>query len=124
MSTFGQNLKEIRVGRGMSLEEIGRLLGTTKQVLSRYENGHRDPKISTVTRYAGKLGVDVRDLLSGQEPPSTASPPQTRVVISGGGTDYIYSIDSRVVDWLRDLLARLEIIDHIEVIEHVMKMTD
>jgi len=58
MTTFGQKLQQIRLVRGMSLEEMGQLLGTSKQVLSRYENGLREPKFSTVILYAKKLQVE------------------------------------------------------------------
>jgi len=104
MGTFGQNLKSARVGRGMSLEEMGRLLGTTKQVLSRYENGHREPTITTAARYAGLLGVDVCDLIGG--PPPVFSP-SVRVVVSGDGKEKIYHIDSGAADRLCGLLDRL-----------------
>jgi len=114
MDTFGQKLKRLRVELGMSLEEMGRLLGTTKQVLSRYENDIREPKISTVTRYAEWLGINARDLLSDWEPPASILP-QKRVTVSGDGKEKIYCIDSRVSDWLCDLL------DHLEKIEQVIK---
>ena len=55
--TFGEKLREIRNMRDMSQEEMAELLGTTKQVISRYENEQRTPKLDTVQEYAAKLEV-------------------------------------------------------------------
>jgi len=41
----------------MSLSEFANLLGTSKQVLSRYERGENTPKITTVKHYADVLNV-------------------------------------------------------------------
>lgn len=62
MSSFGQNLKRIRQARKMSQDEFAALLGTSKQVISRYENDLRSPKVSVVADYADKLGVSIGDL--------------------------------------------------------------
>ena len=113
MDTFGQKLKRIRVELGMTLEEMGRLLGTTKQVLSRYENDLREPRISIVTRYAERLGLPVRDLLIDRDPSSPVLP-QKRVTVSGG-EEKTYSINSGVANWLCELL------DHLERLEPVTK---
>ena len=62
MSPFGENLRKIRNMRGMSQEEFADLLGTSKQVISRYETAQRSPKVSTVAEYAEKLGVSISEL--------------------------------------------------------------
>jgi transcriptional regulator with XRE-family HTH domain len=43
----------------MSLSEFANLLGTSKQVLSRYERGENTPKITTVAHYAKVLNVSI-----------------------------------------------------------------
>jgi len=65
---FGQKLKQIRLDRRMSPEEMGRLLGTSKQVLSRYESGLREPKFSTVIMYAKKLELSPAEFLEALPP--------------------------------------------------------
>ena len=49
--------------RGFSQEELAALLGTTKQVVSRYENGQRTPKVTVVEKFARRLGVPLSALL-------------------------------------------------------------
>ena len=60
--TFGASLKRLRMERGLSQEELARLLGTSKQVISRYESGARVPKISTVSALAAALDAPLTAL--------------------------------------------------------------
>lgn len=61
--TFGDRLRAIRKEKGMSQDEFAKLLGTSKQVLSRYEIGQRIPKITQVQEYAKKLNVSADYLM-------------------------------------------------------------
>lgn len=61
--TFGDKLKQIRIDRKLSQEDIANLLGTSKQVISRYETNQRIPKITTVNEYAQLLRVPLNYLL-------------------------------------------------------------
>ena len=63
MSKFGENLKKFRSEKGLSQEELATILGTSKQVLSRYEIGQRVPKISVVQNYANKLNLPLNYFL-------------------------------------------------------------
>lgn len=60
---FADKLKLYRNDTNLTLEEMAHMLGTTKQVLSRYERGERTPKISTVQEYARRMGVAIEDLI-------------------------------------------------------------
>ena len=44
---FGTKLKKIRIEKNMSQDEMATFLGTSKQVISRYETNQRTPKITT-----------------------------------------------------------------------------
>jgi len=55
--TFGSRLKALRKERGLSQTALADLLGSSKQVVSRYETGQRVPKVDTVLHYASALGV-------------------------------------------------------------------
>ena len=78
MATFAEKLRLYRISHKMSLEELAGKLGTTKQVLSRYENGTRVPKITTVQSYASALHLPLAELLPGSEALSSsgALPPE------------------------------------------------
>lgn len=68
---FGDVLRQIRRERNLSQDELAAILGTTKQMISRYETRQRVPRLSVVAEYARKLGLPLASL-SGEEPPLPA----------------------------------------------------
>ena len=65
--TFGKRLRQIRKERKMTQDEFAKLLGTSKQILSRYEREDRSPRIEVVRKYAAALKVSADYLLGDQE---------------------------------------------------------
>ena len=78
---FGDILRQIRKERGLSQDELAAMLGTTKQVLSRYETKKRVPRLSVVADYAKKLGLPL-SVLSGEE--AEPRPPAGRPSAAAG----------------------------------------
>jgi transcriptional regulator with XRE-family HTH domain len=68
---FGDRLRQIRKEMGLSQEEFAKKLGTSKQVLSRYETNQRAPKITLASEYAEKVGVTL-DYMLGDTAEETA----------------------------------------------------
>ena len=66
-TSFGERLREIRRERRLTQDEFAAMLGTSKQILSRYELEQRSPKIEQVKKYAEKLQVSVDYLLGDTE---------------------------------------------------------
>jgi transcriptional regulator with XRE-family HTH domain len=64
--TFGQRLRETRVGAGMSQSALEEISGIPKARLSRYENGHVSPSIHTLERLSKALSVSEASLLGDQ----------------------------------------------------------
>ena len=64
-TSFGARLPQIRKELGETQDEFAARIGTSKQVLSRYESGQRIPKISLAEKYSKALGVSV-DYLMGE----------------------------------------------------------
>lgn len=60
---FGDRLKAIRLEKHMSQDEFASLLGTSKQVISRYETNQRTPKITVANEYATVLNIPLNALL-------------------------------------------------------------
>lgn len=65
MSVFGDNLKRIRIQKGMSQEYLASLMGYKggKATISRIENGHNGVNQATVLRFCEVLNVSPIDLL-------------------------------------------------------------
>ena len=68
LSVFGQRLKHARRAKGLTLAELGDLVGRTPSVLSLIENGKREPRLSLVEQLAAALGIPVAELLKKQPP--------------------------------------------------------
>lgn len=61
----------------MSQDEFAKFLGTSKQNISRYENGSVSPKVSTAQGIANKLGVSLTELNGGDSVSDNAFTPLT-----------------------------------------------
>ena len=75
MSIFGENLRRIRKERKLSMDALAEMAHTSKQVLSRYENGERTPKISMAKNIADALGIPLLDLMSDKATSDGMQPP-------------------------------------------------
>src|ERR1700722_4415269 len=68
LNMFGQRLRHIRRSRGLTLAELGGLVGRAPSVLSLLENGRREPKISLIEALAAALSVPAAELMRNQPP--------------------------------------------------------
>lgn len=65
--SFGERLRAVRKESQMTQSEFAEILGTSKQVISRYEKDQAEPTIRVVQRFAEKLQVSVEYLVKGNE---------------------------------------------------------
>ena len=70
----GENVRRIRVRKGLTQEEFADLSGFTQQYLSGLETGQRNPTVVTVFELATALNVSYLDLLR----PGKATKPKRR----------------------------------------------
>ena len=61
---FSDKLKKLRTERGLTQTELAKLIGTSKQVVCRYESGENTPKVTTADRMAKILHVPLAYLLN------------------------------------------------------------
>lgn len=59
MNSFGERLRLIRKEKGMSLLDLSLAVGTSKSLLSRYENGLVDPALDTAISFANYFNVSL-----------------------------------------------------------------
>ena len=52
-----------RIAAGMTQAQLAEAIGTSKQVLSRWETGQRSPTVDTIRRIADALHIDTARLL-------------------------------------------------------------
>ena len=65
---FGHRLRHFRRAAGMTLEALGESVGRPPSYLSQLENGHREPRLSTVNELAAALRCGPADLLASSAP--------------------------------------------------------
>ena len=63
IKTLNENLRELRVARGINQSELGQLLGVTKQCVSNWENDNVLPSIEMLVKIADYFNVSCDYLL-------------------------------------------------------------
>ena len=63
LRAFGERLREIRKGKGLSQERLSLLCGLDQTYLSGIERGRRNVSLVNIHRIARALGLSSRDLL-------------------------------------------------------------
>ena len=63
MSRIGSKLRELRKKRGISQEDLAKVLGVTKSTISKYELGQREPDINAILKISEQFGASVEYLL-------------------------------------------------------------
>ncbi|WP_433323684.1 helix-turn-helix domain-containing protein [Spirillospora sp. CA-294931] len=85
--TFGQRLRHLRRGKGMTLSDLGERVGRAPSQLSLLENGRREPKLSLLQSLANALEVPVEELLR-RQPPSRRA--QLEIALEEAQRDPLY----------------------------------
>lgn len=73
LTIFGHRLRHFRRERGLTLDQLGALVGRPAPYLSQLENGKREPRLSFIDQLAVALEVAPADLVSSQPPTRRAA---------------------------------------------------
>lgn len=60
---LGENMKKIRLAKGMTQGDICRALDVDRAYISNVESGNKNPTLSTITKLAKALSVSIDELL-------------------------------------------------------------
>lgn len=63
MKTIHQKIKQLRIDKGLSMEELAAIIGVTWQTVQQWENGKTAPSRKRLEKVAEALGVTIFDLL-------------------------------------------------------------
>ena len=66
----GATLQRLRLARGLTLEDLSRIAGVSKSMLSQIEREKANPTIAITWRLANALGVQIGELLSSEVRPT------------------------------------------------------
>lgn len=76
MST-GANIKRLREQRGLTQEELGKMIDVSRSTITQWERWWTTPRMGNVQLLAGALGVSTADIIADELPPSNAIKPAT-----------------------------------------------
>lgn len=60
---LGENIKKIRLAKGMTQGDLCRKLEVDRAYMSNIESGKKNPTLSTIERVAKALGVSIKELI-------------------------------------------------------------
>lgn len=60
--SIGNNIRNIRNEKRMTLQQIADIMGCSPQLISQYESGKRQPKLETIEKIATALGCNASDI--------------------------------------------------------------
>ena len=89
---IGKRIKDLRVEKGMSQQDLGDLVGVTKVSICGYENGTRTPSLETFDLLADIFGVTT-DYLLGREVS----------VVNEENNEYVGSVSKDDIDIIQEL---------------------
>jgi len=72
LATLGQRIRHFRTEAGLTLDQLGTVVGIAGSQLSLMENGKREPRLSQLGEIAAAVGVPVSALLDDEPPTARA----------------------------------------------------
>lgn len=61
---FGENLKKLRIFKGLSTQELGNELGVAQSTVSNWESGRKEPNFAVLQRISVYFGVSTDRMLN------------------------------------------------------------
>ena len=86
MGDIGKNIRQRRIQKNMTQEDLAARIHATRQTVSNYETGRSRPDVDTLSLLAEVLECDVEQLLSGKTHPRLDPQERKRLLWSAGLT--------------------------------------
>lgn len=106
----GQVIKEARLAKGLTQEELGKMVGLQKSAIAKYENGRVvNIKRSTIQKLAQALGLRGSDLIIESNPIETAEL-HAKVLLDSDLMEVLemyYTLNAEKQKMVRDLIRSL-----------------
>lgn len=68
-----KKLRELRKAQGMTMKQLGAMVGVSESAISQYETGKRNADYELLLQFAEIFGVSIEYLLTGEESPTVAA---------------------------------------------------
>ncbi len=92
---IGRKIKQLRLDRGLNLQDVANATGFTKGYLSKVENSKKAPPVSTLLVIARALGTNISAIFSDEDdkPTITLVKKSERTTMTRNGTEFGYSYE-------------------------------
>ena len=90
MRDIGKNIKDLRIRKSMTQDELAEKLFVTRQTVSNYETGKSRPDIDMLERIAAVLETDIQQLLYGPAP--TVEKEKLRRLVTGAALTFLLAM--------------------------------
>jgi len=74
VSRVAEHLRQARIAKGLSMNQIASRAGLDQVAISRIEKGERSPALRTLLKIASALEVNLSDILALSQDPENGSP--------------------------------------------------
>lgn len=96
MNDLGQKIKELRMDKGLTMEEFGELCNTEKQTVNNWEKGRNEPSLERLKLIAEMAGKSVSEFVYGV--PSAERVKKTMYLL-----EHARELDAIGYEWLFDV---------------------
>ena len=107
---IGQKIKEARIAKGLTQEELGNMIGLQKSAIAKYENGRVvNIKRSTLQKLAQALDLRGSDLII-EADPKEAAELSAKVLLDVelmGALEQYYTLSAEKQKMIRDLIRSM-----------------
>ena len=86
MGDIGKNIRQQRIQKNMTQDDLAARIHATRQTVSNYETGRSRPDVDTLPLWAEALECDVEQLLKGETTPRMDLQERKRLLWSAGIT--------------------------------------
>jgi Predicted transcriptional regulators len=66
---FSERLKELRSSKGLTMEQLGKEIGSTKGTISNLENGNKKPSLDMLIKLANYFNISIDYLVGRTDEP-------------------------------------------------------
>lgn len=107
---IGERIREARIAKGMTQEELGKIVGLQKSAIAKYENGRVvNIKRSTIQKLAKALDLKGSDLII-ESDPKEAAELHAKVLLDNDlmiAIEKYYTLSAETQKMIRDLIHRM-----------------
>ena len=103
MSIIGNNIQRLRNNNGWTQDQLARKMNCSKQTISNYETGRREPDLSTINELAKVLNVSPSEIISDERQPTILAGPDMQSLNQRVAELIEDEINSRVNEKMKEL---------------------